>query len=221
MQKKKRKNMGASKTLISVVTGFVVFMGILRVPFYRTQTSKPVQAVESVRAFAAKSHDRTKSAPFSEPHWSSLTEDELIFWQVSVPSGLFFILISLVLMQLFLERSWDREDKKTEKMKQVHTLTELCESLSVRPREVEAQDEQYNQLQNEIETLRELTELAGRRLAVFQNAIQLVKTVNDADKRRPQLRNLLDNIANKIKWQNRRRSEISSRIASLRRSSRR
>jgi hypothetical protein len=203
--------MGPSKALISVITGFVVFMGFLKVPFYRTQTSKPVQAAETIIAFATKSHDATYRS-----HWSGLTEDELIFWQVSVPSGLFFILISLVLLQLVLERSWDSEDKKKEKMKQLQMIIELCESFSVRSREVETREEQYNQLQIEIESLRELTELAGRRLAVFQNAIQLVKTVNDADKRCPQLRNLLDILANKIKWQDQRRSEISSRIASLR-----
>jgi hypothetical protein len=214
--------MGSARTSFSVITGFMIFMGFLEAPFYRIQTSKPVPAAESINAFSVISHDakyRLESAPFSEPNGSSLTEDELIFWQVSVPSGLFFFFISLVLLQLFLLRSWNSEDKTTKKMKQLQMIIELCES-SIRSREDEAQNKQYYQLQNEIESLRELTEVRERRLAMFQNALYLVKTVNDVDKHCPQLRNYLDIIANKIKSQDKRRTEICSRIATLTKSRR-
>jgi hypothetical protein len=71
-----------------------------------------------------------ESMPSCEFQWCSLPEDEQNFWQIFVPSGLFIIPISLVMLQL-LRRCWHREDETEQKPKQLQMILQEGESLTL------------------------------------------------------------------------------------------
>jgi hypothetical protein len=65
--------------------------------------------------------------PSCELHWRRLPEDEHNFWKIFAPSGLFIILISLVMLQL-LRRCWHREAETEEKPTQLQMISQGGES---------------------------------------------------------------------------------------------
>jgi hypothetical protein len=74
--------------------------------------SEPAPAFEPIPAFernsaseevpieALNTTNEIESMASCEIHWCSLPEDKQNFWQIFVPSGLFIIPISLVMLQL-------------------------------------------------------------------------------------------------------------------------
>jgi hypothetical protein len=192
---------------ISNITAFLIFAALLKELFYRIGVSVP-----TTELFAAESNDTTHEI---ESHWSGLTEADQIFWKVSFPIFLFFVLTSLVFLQLLLLWASNLQDSERETTEHMKVVLALCDCFSLEPINVDKQNERYTEFHNEIESLKELKEAIKRRNYLFKETNCFFKFVNNEYKPSPHLRKQMDIIANIVKMQGKDRTEISKTFSSI------
>jgi hypothetical protein len=121
----------------------------------------------------------------SELHWWSLPEDEQNFWLIFVPSDLFNILFSLVMLQ-FLRQCWHREDETEQKQTQLQMILrggggnfiwQLTATMALMQ---EAQDEHCARFQNEMESVKKVM-VVNKASHQSKPRLQSLLTCNNVD----------------------------------------
>jgi hypothetical protein len=120
-----------------------------------------------------------ESVPTCEFLWRSLPEDEQNFLWIFVPSSLFIIPISLVMLQ-HLQQCWHGEYAREQKWTRLQKNLRVGKSFVRQLRATmalmqEAQNEHYAQLQNEMKLVKGVMKANERHLAQLQNVMDLEK----------------------------------------------
>jgi hypothetical protein len=112
-------------------------------------------------------------------HWRSLPEDEQNFWWISVPSSLVIIPILLVMLQHF-QQCWHgvytREQKQTRLQMNLQVGKSFVQQLRATMALIQEEQDKHNaQLQNEMESVKEVMKAQERHLTELQNVMDLLK----------------------------------------------
>jgi predicted RND superfamily exporter protein len=119
-----------------------------------------------------------KSVLSFEMQWWNLPEDMQNYWQIYVLSYLcIVILFVLLLLQRRRHRQKETEQNLTEVQMILQNESFIHQLRATMSLMQEVQDEHSNQLQNEIESLKELTKTKERHIDELQNMTDSVKTM--------------------------------------------
>jgi hypothetical protein len=194
--------------------------------FAPAQFFEPIPVVEPVPVYevapveALDTTNERESAPTCEFHWWSIPEGEQNFWWILVLSSLFFISILLVMLQHF-QQCWHGEYKREQKRTQLPRNLQVSESFVQEVRATmallqEAQDEEYAQLQTEMESVKEAMKVKERRFAELQNVIDLMKTmIKVQNEHVAQLQNQMGLMEKVMKAEDKRCAQIQEEMHSM------
>ncbi|PNF24555.1 hypothetical protein B7P43_G05376 [Cryptotermes secundus] len=211
--KNRQKLVKSAVLILSIITGYIVFVGFSGQLF--PQILVPVEHLTTT--------NEMELMPSFELHLWSLLGDKQNFWQIFILSGPWIMLIPcvllLLLLLLLLQQRQHRE--KEQNPAEVQMILQEHESIMQQLRAMialmqDSQDKHCIQLQNEIESMKEVGKAKERHLDQIQHMMMgLVKMIKVGNEHLAQLENEVDLIQKAREEKNEHLTQIEEEMLSI------